>query len=100
MSALLTRQQLALVIWLGGLHDSHVELYVEDSLNGLSWTLRYRRRWADPGGIPRSSSHMILAVRKPEDAKCDSKVYAERMGPRVAEARRVFEETIKARSPG
>lgn len=99
MKQLLTAQQISLLEWLptlGGL----VELYEDDSLNGLSWTLRYKRRWAEPGAsYPRSESHMIFAVRKPVDEKDDAKVYAERMKPKVQEARRIFLEAA-ARSKG
>lgn len=92
MKRLLTPQQVALLEHLPS-RSGLVELYVDDSINGLSWTLRYRRRWVEPGrSYPRSESHMIFAVRKPEDAKDDARVYAEKMKPKVDEARRIFND--------
>lgn len=90
MNPVLTKKQVSLLEWLPTL-SGRVELYEDDSLNGLSWTLRYRHMWAEPGSVyPRQASHMIFAVRKPEDEKDDARVYAERMKPKVDEARRVF----------
>jgi hypothetical protein len=40
---------------------------------------------------------MVFAVRKPEDAKDDARVYAEKMKPKVDEARRIFNEAAARR---
>jgi hypothetical protein len=97
MKSLLTAGQRALIEHVASLNGL-IELYEDDSINGLSWTLRYKRRWAEPGAsYPRSESHMIFAVRKPVDEKDDSKVYAERMKPKVAEAKALFLYAIARR---
>jgi hypothetical protein len=97
MKHLLTHNQRALIESLARYADSVVELYVSDSINGESWTLRYSRKWAEPGGFLRSESHMVFAVRKPVDVKDDDAVYAARMKPRVEEAKRLFAEAIARR---
>ncbi len=94
---LLTQKQRDLIEWLPTLNGL-VELYESDSINGLSWTLRYRRRWAEPGAsYPRSESHMIFAVRKPVDEKDDAAAYAEKMRPKVAEAKAIFLAAVARR---
>lgn len=94
---LLTPKQIALIEWLATL-DGLVELYEDDSMNGWSWTLRYRRRWAEPGAsYPRSESHMIFAVRKPEDPKGDAAAYAAKMKPKVSAAKEVFLAAVARR---
>jgi hypothetical protein len=97
MPQLLTEGQIRLLQWLPH-SGASVELYEDDSVNGLSWTLRYRRSWAEPGNpYPRRESHMVFAVRKPVDAKDDAAVYSEKMKPRVEEARRVFMEAVRTK---
>lgn len=94
---LLTPKQRALIEWLPTL-TGLIELYEDDSINGLSWTLRYKRRWAEPGAsYPRSESHMIFAVRKPIEPKDDAAAYAAKMKPKVAEAKALFEAAIARR---
>jgi hypothetical protein len=93
----LTPKQRALVEHVATL-DGLVELYESDSINGLSWTLRFKHEWASPREMyVRRRTSMIFAVRKPEDAKEDAAVYAARMKPRVAEAKALFLSAVAKR---
>lgn len=97
---LLTKNQRALIEALGSdrYSDSAIELYESDSINGLSWTLRYKRKWAEPGAsYVRSESHMIFAVRKPVEPEDDASAYAEKMKPKVAEAKALFDAAVARR---
>ena len=97
---LLTKNQRALIEAIGSdrYSNSAIELYESDSINGLSWTLRYKRKWVEPGASwPRSESHMIFAVRKPVDEKDDAAAYAAKMKPKVLEAKALFEAAIARR---